>query len=100
MVRGKPSNQSARQVDFTPLSLRDRKLIYDESFLYVKQRLRVMDVDCSLYSGRVALIHEAEWEANGCWSDSTVLQACVLGLPCKDWNSIRTVPPLTDIETA
>ena len=24
MVRGKPSNQSARQVDFTPLSLRDR----------------------------------------------------------------------------
>ena len=24
MVRGKPSNQSARQVDFTPLCLRDR----------------------------------------------------------------------------
>ena len=24
MVRGKPSNQLARQVDFTPLSLRDR----------------------------------------------------------------------------
>ena len=33
-------------------------------------------------------------------SDSTVLQACVLGLPCKDWNSVRTVPPLMDIETA
>ena len=33
-------------------------------------------------------------------SDSTVLQACVLGLPCKDWNSVWTVPPLTDIETA
>ena len=66
MVRGKPSKWSARQVDFTTLSLRDRKLIYDESLLYVKQRLRVQDVDCSLYSGRVALIYEPEWEANGC----------------------------------
>ena len=67
MVRGKPSNWSARQVDFTPLSLRDRMLIYDKSLLYVKQQLRVQDVDCSLYSGRLALIHEPEWEANGCF---------------------------------
>ena len=33
-------------------------------------------------------------------SDSIVLQACVLGLPCKDGNSVQTVPLLTDIETA
>ena len=33
-------------------------------------------------------------------SDSSVLQACVLGLPCKVWNSIQNRPPFTKIETA
>ena len=34
-VSSKPSNSSARQMDFTPLSHRDRKLFYGESLLYV-----------------------------------------------------------------
>ena len=34
-VSGKPSNSSGRQMDIPPLSLRDKKLFYDESLLYV-----------------------------------------------------------------
>jgi len=33
-------------------------------------------------------------------SDSTVLQACVLGLSLQGWNSIQNRPLLTKIETA
>jgi hypothetical protein len=38
----------------------------------------------------VALIHESEWKANGCFGTIVECsQACELGLPLQGWNSIQ-----------
>ena len=92
MVRGKPSNQSALQVDFTPLSLRYwmNKMDVGRGWCPVKQ--------CS---ATTTTMRDEEWcpivgesgpdPRNGMkgkrlvQSDSTVLQACVLGLPLQGW---------------
>ena len=80
MVRGKPSNSSTQQVDIPPLSLRDRKLILccktnhgcrEEWFSVVRES--GTDPWTGMRSQRLL------------GSDSTVLQACVLGLPLQGW---------------
>ena len=87
MVHGKPSNQSARQVDFTPLSLRDRMDKMNEMEIMLSSATTTTmrdEVWCPIVreSGPDPRIGMKGQRLLG--SDSTVLRVCVLGLPCKD----------------
>ena len=82
MVRGKPSNQSARQVDFTPLSLRDRMDKMNEMEIMLSSATTTTmrdEVWCPIVGESGTDPRTGMKGKRLLGSDSTVLQACVLG---------------------
>jgi hypothetical protein len=114
MVNVKSSNQSAWQVDSSPTTRLFFYIYTHRLWEYVLQSRReyghvvalqtyVLHIGCA-YGPAVAcggFVPRPEMKGKLLlWNNLLVFQACELGLPCKDWNSIQNRPFLTEIETA